>query len=182
MFHAVRSIAFGAAMALCLWPVAAVAQDEPSTAAMSVEHVLGAFGGAGYVTEQPIAWDWTTPPVTTIRIHDPAQGRVVMALIFRSDADAQIGREQAAQRELLEGRTVDAARPHLVTGYGLSAWRGNVALVETSQTDLNRVFQAQADRDNGVYRDPDVVQAADSVDRTVGSDFLQALDIGAANL
>jgi hypothetical protein len=149
---------------------------------MSVEQVRRAFSGAGYVTEQPLVWDWTAPPVTTIQIHDQAQGRVVMAMIYRSDADAQIGREQAALREQLEGRTPDAARPRLVTGYGLSAWRGNVALVETSQTDLNRMFQAQADRDNGVYRDPDGLLASDSVDRTVGSDFLQALDIGAANL
>ena len=41
----------------------------------------------------------------------------------------------------------DERGPRLVPGYGESVWRQNVALVQSSQSALNRLFAAPLDRD-----------------------------------
>jgi hypothetical protein len=178
MQPSIRSIAAGLAAAVCLLPVAAAAQEAPtSNTAMTVTQVGGAFSAAGFQADQPIVWNWTSPAVTTIQVHDRAQGRLLMVLVYENDADAQLARQQARVREQLEGnQSAEASSPHLVPGYGVSAWRGNVALVETSQSQFDGMVRAQNDRDNAVYRDADVVQEPGPINRAVDFDFLQALD------
>jgi hypothetical protein len=70
-----------------------------------------------------------------------------------------------------------------VVGYGPGAWRGNVAIVQTTQAELDREFRLQNDRDNGVLSiDQDLVQDPAWRPLAVDLDLQQALDVGAVNL
>jgi hypothetical protein len=168
--------------------VAAAAQEaQPSVApGVSVEQVRGTFAAAGFQVDQAVNWDWTSPPVSTFQIHDAAHGRVVMVLVYPNVTAASTGRHQAEAREQAldsEGMLSSGLGPHLVMGYGESIWRGNVALVETSQAELDRMSRWQADRDNGVYVDPVFFVAEPStVHFAVDFDVQQALEAGVVNL
>ncbi|HEX8969036.1 MAG TPA: hypothetical protein VF937_14215, partial [Chloroflexota bacterium] len=138
----------------------------------------GAFTSAGYVADQPQSWDWTSPPVTSFQVHDTASGRVVMVLVYPDVAAAQTELRQAASHDQVGA----GSGPHLIPGYGPSVWNANVAMVEATESQLARLYQAQADRDNGVYVDlalnPDPNESTLAVD----FDFQQALDSSAVNL
>src|SRR5205085_12138891 len=97
---------------------------------------------AGYQVDPAYEWEWTSPPVTSFQVHDPVGDRIVMVLVYPSNSAAALARQDAS-----------AQREHLVIGYGPSSWNGNVALVQSSPWQLERAYQAQADRDNGVYVD-----------------------------
>jgi len=72
--------------------------------------------------------------------------------------------------------------PRLVIGFGESVWRGNVALVQTTRAELDRTFQLQQDRDNGVFaEEPNVVREPGTPTTAVDLDFLQALENSAVN-
>jgi hypothetical protein len=168
MNRSIRSLAAGLAAAVCLWPVAASAQDAPQTSSPTVEQIRGVFAGAGFQVDSALNWDWTSPAVSTFRVHDASQGRELMVLVYPDTAAAQIASSQGSR---------------LVVGYGESVWRGNVALVQTTQAELDRALQLQNDRDNGllpigsaVVREPGLPSYA------VDLDFLQALENSAANL
>jgi hypothetical protein len=176
----IRWIAPSIAAALCLWPVAAVAKDSPFTQpALAAEQVRDAFSGAGFQVDQTVQWDWTSPPNSTFQVHDPTHGRVLMVVVYASATAAETGLLQARAREQAQhpgGVATAANGPHLITGYGESVWRGNVALVQTTQAELDRLFQLQNDRDNCVYVDPDAVQQSQPPSFAVDLDFQQALD------
>jgi hypothetical protein len=185
MHRSIRSIAASVAVAMCLWPVAAGAQETqplPATG-MSVDQARQAFAGAGYQVDEAISWTWTSPPVKTFQVHDP-NGRILMVLVYGSAtaADAERLQAQAHEEAQQAGQTLSAAGPHLVTGYGTSVWRGNVALVQTTQSELNRAFQNQQDRDNGLYVERSPADEAGAPLFAVDLDFQQALDNGAVNL
>lgn len=168
MHRSIRSLAAGLAAAVCLWPVAAAAQDAPQTSGPTVEQVRAVYAGAGFQVDTALNWDWTSPPVTTFRVHDASQGRELMVLVYPNAAAAQIASSRG---------------PNLVIGYGESVWRGNVALVQTTQAELDRASQMQSDRENGVLTvEPSVVREAGSHSYAVDLDFLQALENSAANL
>ncbi len=168
MNRSIRSLAAGLAAVVCLWPVAAAAQDAPQTAGPTVEQVRGVYAGAGFQVDSALNWDWTSPPVSTFRVHDLSQGRELMVLVYPDAAAAQIASSRGS---------------HLVIGYGESIWRGNVALVQTTQAELDRTFQVQNDRENGLlYSEPSVVREPASPSNAVDLDFLQALEHSAANL
>jgi len=57
-----------------------------------------------------------------------------------------------------------------------------VALVQTTQSELNRTYQSQQDRDNGLYVERTAVGEAGAPLLAVDLDFQQALDNGAVNL
>ena len=181
MQYSPRSILGVLALAASLLPLAGIAhaQADPATASvMSVDQARAAFSTAGYAVGQPHMWDWTQPPVTTFEIQDQARDRVVMVLVYPSDSAAQLGRLQAEAHE--EGLASGA--PHLVTGYGPSTWSGNVALVQTTPTQLQQAYRAQTDRDNGVYDEADRVQGdPNRPAMAVDLDFQQALQNGAVN-
>jgi hypothetical protein len=181
MHRATRSFLRGLVVAGCLWPLAgaALAQDLPSTGpTLTVDEARGAFASAGYQVGQTLTWDWTSPPVSSFHVHDLASGRVLMVLVYPTAAAAQTERRQALAHEpgLLGGN------PHLIPGYGQSLWSGNVALVQTTQSQIERVFQMQLDRDNGVYVNTDLVQDPSTPEFAVDIDFQQALERGAVNL
>ena len=187
MNRAFRCVAATLAAAACLWPVAAAAQDaQPaSSPVLTIDQVRSAYAGAGYQVDEAITWDWTSPPVTSFQVHDLNQGRVLMVLVYPSTTAAVAGRLQAEARDdaiATNGATFSERGPHLVVGYGQSVWRGNVALVETMQSELDRVYRWQTDRDDGVYVDPAVQREPGYPAIAVDFDFQQALDTSVANL
>jgi hypothetical protein len=156
----------------------------PSTA--SVEQMRGAFAGAGFDVEQALNWNWTSPPVSTFRVFDPARSRVVMVLVYPTASAADAGRKQAEANEQalsLGSSPLVGLGPHLVPGYGESFWRGNVALVATTRSELDRVYRWQNTHESGFDLDPDVTRYQPSVSHlAVDFEFRRALETGAANL
>jgi hypothetical protein len=187
MNRSFRSIAASLAAALCLWPVAAGAQDaQPQAGAgMTVGQARDAFAGAGYQVDEALNWTWTSPPVSSFQVHDQTHGRILMVLVYPSATAALGGRLQAEandQAQHANDLAISGSGPHLVIGYGESVWRGNVALVQTTQSALDRAYQQQQDRDNGVYVDGISVADPSLPLFAVDLDFQQALDNGAVNL
>lgn len=183
MKDSIRALAIGLAASVCLWPGAASAQVQPApftTTASSVEQVRDSFSSAGFQVDATLTWDWTAPPVSSIQIHDPAGGRVLLALVYPDAAAADLGRRQALANE---PQTPPAGLgPHLVAGYGQSIWRGNVALVQTTQSELRRAFQIQNERDNAMSVTAVLAPEPEPANYAVDLDFLRALDNSAVNL
>jgi hypothetical protein len=198
MHRITRSLFAGLLVAAGLWPVAGAAyavdntptgstpaQSTPTGPVLTVDQVRDIYVGAGYKVDPSYSWDWTSPPVTTFQVND-LNGRILLVLVYPTATAAVDGRLQAESHELAlnAGASItSAAGPHLVVGYGPSVWNGNVALVQTSQAQLDRVYQAQVDRDSGVYAAPSPVAEDPGLPNVaVDLDFLQALQNGAANL
>jgi hypothetical protein len=181
MNRATRLLVNGLTVAACLWPLAgsAMAQD----AMLTVEQADSVFTIAGYTVDKAQNWSWTSPPVTSFHVHDLSSGRVTLVLVYPSAAAAHAGRLQAEtqDRALNLGTLVSSPGPHLVPGYGPSIWSGNVAMVQTTQDQLERLYRAQSDRENGVYVDADLVQNLSLANFPVDLDFQQALENGIVN-
>jgi len=190
MQRVVRLIVASVLAVACAWPVAATAQTQGETAPtvgplFVVDQVRSSFSSAGFQVDQAYDWSWTRPPVTSFQVRDQNTGRVLMVLVYPSATAAMAAQLEAETHEqaLQGGQAVNGtAGPHLVVGYGPSLWNGNVALVETTQAQLERAYQAQADRDNGIYVDQSVVEDPGTPDIAVDLDFQQALQNGAVNL
>jgi hypothetical protein len=111
---------------------AVVALAPQSTNAQSLtsdDQIRSGCINQGYQVEAPTNW-WTNDGVTTFRVSDATTGRILMVLVYPDLA------------------TADAETAHLVLGYGLSTWRGNVPLVESTTDDLRRQYAAQLDLAN----------------------------------
>jgi hypothetical protein len=163
----VQRVPFWASLtvAACLWPVAVSAhsQDAPlADTLLSVDRVRGAFTTAGYQVDRAQNWNWTSPPLNAFQVRDPAGGRVLVVLVYPSATAAQAGRLQAEAHEQAFNAEVQLGSPgpHLVLGYGPSVWTSNVAVVQTTETQLERLYDLQNDRDNGIYVDADLVYVA----------------------
>jgi hypothetical protein len=170
MHISIRSVVAGLLLMQSLAPLTAAAQSaEPSpSSSMIIEQSRSALVGAGFLLEPTLTWDWTSPPVSTFRAHDVARGRIALVLIYPSADAAALARAH--------GTTP-------VDGYGPSSWNGNVAVVQTSQAELDRIARIQTDCDNGVLSpDQDLLREPDSPTLAVDFDLLQALFSGAANL
>jgi hypothetical protein len=105
-----------------------------------------------------------------------AQGDVARALA--SGTGALLLVRENLGRALQTSASVGAdVGPHMISGYGRSTWNQNVALVETTQPDIDRRYQAQVECDSGAGLDqPPPSEVA------VDPDFQQALQRGAVNL
>ena len=185
MNRSFRSVAAGLAAAVCLWPVSAGAQEaqpQPATG-LTVEQAREAFAGAGYQVDEALTWSWTSPPVKTFQVRD-LHGRILMVLVYGSTTAAQAERLQAAAREQAQQAqpALSSVAPHLVLGYGTSVWRGNVALVQTTQWELDREYRVQEARENGVFVESSLVGEPRPALFAVDFDFQQALENGAVNL
>jgi len=180
LMKARRIIALAVTTAACLFPLTAAAQDLPAgpDANLTVEHVGYAFASTGFQVDQPVCWEWTSPPVSRIVVRDLTRGRVLMALVYPSTAAALSARTQARAAE----PTHTAGGPSLVQGYGESVWVGNVALVQTTLSDLEILNQMLVDRENCLDVDPERLEALRHPHVTVDADFLQALTTSFVNL
>jgi hypothetical protein len=169
-----------------LWPGLAAAQTEPeqpSGPLLSIEQVRAAYGAAGYSVDRAYVWDWTRPPVTSFQVHGQSDGRVLMVLVYASNTAADSARLQAESHEqaLKAGQPgVVGTGPHMVLGYGPSLWRANVALVESTDSQLMRVYEA---RGTGMPGDKVFLEDPTMPNIAVDLDFLEALQqSGAVNV
>jgi hypothetical protein len=177
-----RSFFASLLVAGALWPVSAAAQSTP---VMTVDQVRGAFTTAGYRVDGATSWDWTRPPVTSFEVHGLNDGRVLMVLVYpnMTAANDALLLAQSHEQALNAGQPLASrGAPHMVSGFGMSTWSGNVALVESTESQLAAMYQAQVDRDNGVISDQVMVDDPSAPNIAVDLDFLQALQGGAANL
>jgi hypothetical protein len=175
-------------VAACLWPLAGTTQAQGAPSARpvaTVEQMRGGFNSGGYQVEPPLNWDWLVPPVSTFQVHDVLRDRVLMVLVYPSMSAAEAARAGAEARDR-SASLIDsgppAPGPHLVIGYGPSVWNANVALVQATQAQLNRIYQVQSDRDNGLYVDLDLLRESALATSAVDLDFQQALEASVANL
>jgi hypothetical protein len=162
-------------VALSLWPAAAAQAKvaPPSGATLTVDHVRSSFATAGFHLDPVHDWSWTSPPVSTLQVHDRANGRVLLALVYPSLAAAQTARFQVEAREQ-QGNAGNGYGPQMVAGFGHSFWHGNVALLQTTQSELDRISGLQDDCDNGAVVATHVLRDT-SPPSAVDYDFQQAL-------
>ena len=181
--HRVLHLTTGVLLALaCAWPAMSNAQSVDSS--VQLEQVRTAFVAAGYQVENPLIWEWMQPPVSTFRVHDTAQDRVLLVLVYPSARAAVDARLQAEVNDQMRqaGRPVTSGGegPHLVAGCGPSSWLGNVALVQTTEGELTRTFRAVHAVDDPMDATPVVALPLANV--AVDFDFVQALVTSVANL
>jgi hypothetical protein len=155
---------------------------------LRVDDVRESFVNSGFQVDEPHAWAWMAPPVTSLQIHDPRSARVLRVLVYPSSAAAETARQQAAARESVEKNGWCAATgeacgtPHLVEGYGPSIWSGNVAMVQSTEPQLDGLFQAQMDIANGVAAATDSAGQPGVIGDAVDFEFQQALNNTVANV
>jgi hypothetical protein len=106
-------------------------------------------------------------------VTDPATDRVLTVVIYASTDDADTARIEAARAQLGDPGGVDEAR--LVSGFGPSVWTANVALVQSTESRLDRIGT-----NAGMY--DHVGPGLQPVVDTVDLDFQQALINGVVNL
>ena len=180
MSRFIRTVFASVAAVAWLWYMTrpAFAQAAPSTnATFSVDQTRAAFSNAGYRVGESHTWDWMEPPFTSFRVSDPATDRMLTVMVYANVDAADTARLQAAH-----GHTQDDSShgPALVTGFGPSFWSGNVALVQSTESTFQRLYQLQVARDMSVNG-----EAAPALERpvvTVDVDFARALVTGAVDL
>jgi hypothetical protein len=187
MYRFSRSVCSGliVAASLSFFAGGAHAQEATAPRFLSVDQVRSAFSSAGYQVDQAESWNWTSPPVTSFEVHDASTGRVVLVLVYLSTAAAQAAMLDAETHEQALGAGApnnETGSPHVVAGYGRSVWDGNVAMVQTTAADIERAYQAQIDRDNGLNAEPPAGLSGAQPESSVDLDFLQALQQGTINL
>jgi hypothetical protein len=133
----------------------------------------------GYQVDAPIAW-WTPDHVTTVRVSDPTSDRVVMLVVYPDVATAAAVRASVATHD---GGTAGTA-PRLIAGYGYSAWRGNVALVESTADGLARQYAAEQAADNQLMTGmpPAVDSPNPSQTYAIDQDLLDVVDSDTVSL
>ena len=163
---------------LPLAQTSAQTQADPADApVLTAEHARDAFARDGFEVDAITNWGWSVPTLRTFKVRETASERVLMVLVFPTSQDAGLLRGQLALHE--ESTTPD---PYVVAGYGPGVWSGNVALVQSTESQLALVAQLQADQDDGQSPDPAVVEAARAPDIAVDVDFQEALTKSVTNL
>src|SRR5581483_10904736 len=78
------SVALGSLPASAQTPAPAGAEvlDAPSTTSYGVDELRDSFGAAGFSVDQPVAWEWLSPQVTSFQVHEADGSRVVMVLVY----------------------------------------------------------------------------------------------------
>jgi hypothetical protein len=159
---------FMASVGLVVRPPTVQRIEPASTPFITIDEARAAFVGAGFRIEQTHSWDWTSPTVSTFGVQDPAGDRRAIVLVYPTAGAAELARARGGT---------------LVLGYGASVWQGNVAMVQSSQQELDRVQRMQDDCDNGVLAALDDFVAESSLSaRGVDLDLQQALNTGARSL
>lgn len=158
-FQAVGVLASAALVLIA--SVTARAQSVPGPA-YTIDEVRSDFAQLGYVVDPPITW-WTADYVSTFRVGDQITDRIVMVLVY---PDSSVAANVRSRVEALEISNTG----RLLRGFGISAWRGNVALVESTGEELSRGYTADVG-----------MPALDSGQRwlsgeMVDAEFLNALD------
>jgi hypothetical protein len=143
-----RSLAFACSGALlALWPVGAAAHrfEREGRSDLQVGSVREALQAVGYAVSAPMAWD---ERAIIMEARAPDGVHVVRAFVFSDGRAAAAAHRQAnAQQEFINGSVPDSddAGPQLLSGYGASAWRRNVALVQSSTETFAQLTPAEPD-------------------------------------
>jgi hypothetical protein len=158
---------------LACWPLVANAQPGPVNE-VTAEQVRSQFVNAGFQAETPTHW-WTPDSATTFRVIDPNSDRVLMVLVYPNSDVANAARTVLEQEE--------ARGANLVPGYGLSTWRQNIALVESTQTRLRLEYAAELQRNTHVLLGDSVtVQSLAPLTTAVDADLVGLVEGTAVNL
>ena len=166
-------------------PQAAAAEPGP---AMTASEVRALFVSQGYRAEGQVTW-WTNH-VTSFSVFDPTEqasptARIIMVLVYPDIATALVERSRAEASEAAETARAftDTHGPHLVPGYGFSTWRDNVAVVQTTQGDLQRRFSEELDWINMVGAQPEVAaRGTAQAPQAVDLDILRVLNRATVDL
>jgi hypothetical protein len=155
-----RSFVFATASAIVAAAPLTLAQAQSTpTPLLTPEQVRTEFVEQGFQTSRPITW-WTNGS-TTFTVEDQAEqnspsARVLMVIVYPDEAKAVSEHHDGA---------------HLVPGYGPSVWQGNVAMVQTTRSELARRYAAEVNRD-----DPSFVQTSTEPDGVAEAGYPVALE------
>jgi hypothetical protein len=112
-----------------------------------------------------------------------ADQRVVIAIVYPTAADATVAHQQAHQRaEARLGKRwpwSDDHGPQLLSGYGDSVWRQNVALVQSSMRTLASMWSVDGQTDEARVARPELFElgfAASGGPYGVDRDFVACLE------
>jgi hypothetical protein len=155
----------GALLALCPLGASAQAFGPEGTHDLRVGSVREALEAAGYALSAPIAWD---ERAIVVEARAPDGVHVVRAFVFSDGQAAAAAYRQAyAQQESINGSVPysNDTDPQLLSGFGASAWRRNVAMVQSSPQTFAELMPAEADcTDFAPPRGPDLSRPAYQVD------------------
>jgi hypothetical protein len=149
------------------------------------EEVQAAFAAAGYQVDSEESWNWTRPPVTSFQVHDARRDRVLMVFVYSSITASEAARLEAETHEAaLNGGlpVISDSGPHLIVGYGPSVWTGNVALVQTTESQLARLYPSQDDHGTSQYTVVETTATRNWMGPPVDADFQDILQRSIVNL
>ena len=135
--------------------VAMAARAAPQPADLTVDEVRSAFVEAGFVASLPVVNeqdDVVSFSVVSANGTQPTWGQPTLRVfVYHSATAAQAAHHDAQTREEgNRGITIaysDDRGPQLLSGYGLSAWRQNVALIQVASLDDTGAYPNQIDCD-----------------------------------
>jgi hypothetical protein len=162
------ALACGGAL-LVVWQLGASAQaftpeDGPD---LQVDTVREALQATGYVVSAPMAWE---ERATVIEAHAADGVHVVRAFVFSDRQAAAAAHGQAYARLASINGTVQDSNdtgPQLLSGYGASTWRRNVALVQSSPDTFAQLVPAEVDCWDLAQLGPDLSQPTYRVDSSL---------------
>jgi hypothetical protein len=163
-------LAAAASAFVAVLPLASAGAQSLSEPLLTPDQVRSQYLDQGYLVSAPVLW-WTNG-TTTFTVQDPAEqnspaARVLMVIVYPDATTAQAAHSQDG---------------HLVPGYGPTVWQDNVALVQSSRSELARRHAAAVNSDDPTYvGTTDSTQFADP-STIVGLDFLAVVQNGLVNL
>jgi hypothetical protein len=132
----------------------------------SVESVRAEFLARGFEVGAAVHWTWPTPGLTTFSVRDGLADRILLVLVYPDVI--------TADRERL--RVAGDLTP-VVAGYGPSTWRGNVAIVQSSEYELRRAYGGESGREMEILvRTGEAIEVHTTVSYIVDADVVAVLD------
>jgi hypothetical protein len=128
---------------LALSPVSVTAQSASGASELSTEAVRARLQEAGYATGAPSKWDDNALVIEARAI----DGRVVRAIVYSDSHTAAVAHRRAYAQWASSSSLPysDEVGPQLLSGFGASAWRHNVALVQSSPAIFGALMPPEVD-------------------------------------
>jgi hypothetical protein len=155
------------ALAVEATSILAAASAFAAPLAMSNLELRNQFVQCGYEIGNPGGLSGSTTPYVVIR--DPgafdvrgADARILMAIVYPDVATATAAHQRAHRQaeERIDERWLynDDFGPQLLSGYGASVWRGNVALVQSSSRTLASMYFVDGQTDEARIARPELLE------------------------
>jgi hypothetical protein len=168
----VRSFLVAAASALVA--IVPMTSASAQSIVLTPEQVRSEYLAQGFQASAPTTW--YTNGSTTFTVEDPTEqgsptARVLMVIVYPDSATAEADAERHAGA-------------HLVPGYGPSVLQGNVALMQSTRTELAQRYAAELNSNDPTHIAVSAEQLAMVAEpsNVVGLDFQAVLQTGLANL